>query len=70
MVALYDQHYMLDKIIEVFADMEGLRIKPDEDTVSRVARAFKELGQGEKGKLVIKRYGLKWKHIHFNGKPG
>ncbi|KAK4259489.1 hypothetical protein QN277_005815 [Acacia crassicarpa] len=67
MIALYDHHYMPDKIIEVFADMEELQIKPDEDTVSRVARAFRELGQEERRKLVIKRYGLKWKYIHFNG---
>ncbi|XP_054777747.1 pentatricopeptide repeat-containing protein At4g18975, chloroplastic isoform X2 [Prosopis cineraria] len=67
MIALYDHHYMPDKIIEVFADMEELRVKPDEDTVRRVARAFGELGQEEKKKLVIKRYGLKWKYIHFNG---
>ncbi|KHN47365.1 Pentatricopeptide repeat-containing protein, chloroplastic [Glycine soja] len=62
-----DHHNMLDKIIEVFADMEELRVKPDEDTVRRVARAFRELGEEEKWKLVIKRYGLKWKYIHFNG---
>ncbi|KAI9126985.1 hypothetical protein K1719_001544 [Acacia pycnantha] len=37
MIVLYDHHHMPDKIIEVFADMEELRIKPDEDTVSRVA---------------------------------
>lgn len=47
--------------------MEELRIKPDEDTVRRVACAFRELGEEEKRKLVIKRYGLKWKYIHFNG---
>ncbi|KAG4977716.1 hypothetical protein JHK86_037190 [Glycine max] len=54
-------------IRSVFADMEELRVKPDEDTVRRVARAFRELGEEEKWKLVIKRYGLKWKYIHFNG---
>ncbi|KAF7840386.1 pentatricopeptide repeat-containing protein [Senna tora] len=67
MIALYDHHNMPDKIIEVFADMEELRVKPDEDTVRRVARSFGKLGQEEKKKLVIKRYGLKWKYIHFNG---
>ncbi|KAJ1406249.1 Tetratricopeptide-like helical domain superfamily [Sesbania bispinosa] len=67
MIALYDHHNLPDKIIEVFADMEELRVKPDEDAVRRVARAFRKLGQEEKRKLVIKRYGLKWKYIHFNG---
>ncbi|KAK7383325.1 hypothetical protein VNO78_29001 [Psophocarpus tetragonolobus] len=67
MISLYDHHNMPDKIIEVFADMEELRVKPDEDTVRRVARAFREVGEEEKRKLVIKRYGLKWKYIQFNG---
>ncbi|KAK7245604.1 hypothetical protein RIF29_40451 [Crotalaria pallida] len=67
MIAIYDHHNMKDKIIEVFADMEELRVKPDEDTVRRVASAFRKLGHEEKRKLVIKRYGLKWKYIHFNG---
>lgn len=67
MISLYDHHNMPDKIVEVFADMEELRVKPDEDTVRRVARAFRELGEEKKRKLVIKRYGLKWKYIHFNG---
>lgn len=47
--------------------MEELRVKPDEDTVRRVARAFRALGEEEKRKLVIKRCGLKWKYVHFNG---
>ncbi|WVY93653.1 hypothetical protein V8G54_032741 [Vigna mungo] len=66
MISIYDHHDMPDKIIEVFADMEELRVKPDEDTVRRVARAFRELGEEEKRKLVIKRYGIKWKYLHFN----
>lgn len=67
MILLYDHHDLPDKIVEVFADMEELRVKPDEDTVRKVTRALRELGQEEKRKLVIKRYGLKWKYIHFNG---
>jgi hypothetical protein len=47
--------------------MEELRVKPDEDTVRKVTSAFKKLGQEEKRELVIKRYGLKWKYVHFNG---
>ncbi|XP_072086217.1 pentatricopeptide repeat-containing protein At4g18975, chloroplastic [Arachis hypogaea] len=67
MVTLYDHHHLPEKIIEIFADMEELQVKPDEDTVRRVANAFRKLGQEEKCKLVRKRYGLKWKYIHFNG---
>ncbi|XP_050370565.1 LOW QUALITY PROTEIN: pentatricopeptide repeat-containing protein At4g18975, chloroplastic [Argentina anserina] len=67
MISLYDHHEMEDKIIEVFADMEELSVKPDEDTVKRVARAFQVLGQEDKRKLVLRRYGCKWKYIHFEG---
>ncbi|KAL4274590.1 hypothetical protein AHAS_Ahas20G0022400 [Arachis hypogaea] len=67
MITLYDHHHLPEKIIEIFADMEELQVKPDEDTVRRVANAFRKLGQEEKCKLVRKRYGLKWKYIHFNG---
>ncbi|KAJ4849970.1 hypothetical protein Tsubulata_004864, partial [Turnera subulata] len=67
MISLYDHHDMPDEIIEVFADMEELGVRPDEDTTRRVARAFKTLGQEEKQKLVLKRYMSRWKYIHFKG---
>ncbi|CAN6446167.1 unnamed protein product [Victoria cruziana] len=67
MMSLYDHHHMPEKLLEVFADMEELGVKPDEDTVRRISRAFHKLGQEDKRKQVIQRYGLKWKYIHFNG---
>lgn len=67
MISLYDHHDMPEKIIEVFADMEELGVKPDEDTVRRVSQAFEKLGQEDKKSMVIHRYGCKWKYIHFNG---
>ncbi|XP_031256784.1 pentatricopeptide repeat-containing protein At4g18975, chloroplastic isoform X2 [Pistacia vera] len=67
MISLYDHHDMLDKIIDVFADMEELGVKPDEDTVQRVARAFRKLGEEEKRKLVLEKYQCRWKYIHFKG---
>lgn len=67
MISLYDHHHVPDKIVEVFADMEELGVKPDEDTVRRVARAFQMLGQEDKQKLVLKKYQSRWKYIHFNG---
>ncbi|XP_073132292.1 pentatricopeptide repeat-containing protein At4g18975, chloroplastic-like isoform X2 [Henckelia pumila] len=67
MISLYDHHDMPNMIIEVFADMEELGVRPDEDTVRRVARAFDALGQKEKQRLVIGKYGSKWKYIHFKG---
>ncbi|RXH86354.1 hypothetical protein DVH24_017407 [Malus domestica] len=67
MISLYHHHDMQSKIIEVFADMEELGVRPDEDTVRRVARAFQELGQEENKKLFLRRYHCKWKYIHFKG---
>ncbi|KAI9198902.1 hypothetical protein LWI28_024087 [Acer negundo] len=66
-VSLYDHHGMQEKIIEAFADMEELGVRPDEDTVRRIARAFRKLGQEEKRKLFLKKYQCKWKYMHFNG---
>ncbi|KDP29268.1 hypothetical protein JCGZ_16657 [Jatropha curcas] len=67
MIALYDHHNMPDDIIEVFADMEELGVRPDEDTVRRVTRAFKDLDQQDKQNLVLKKYMGRWKYIHFKG---
>ncbi|GKU92449.1 hypothetical protein SLEP1_g6174 [Rubroshorea leprosula] len=65
MISLYDHHNMPEKMIEVFADMEELGVRPDEDTVRRIASAFKKLRQEEKQKLVLRRYMSKWKFVHF-----
>lgn len=54
-------------LVQIFADMEELGVKPDEDTVRRVGRAFQKLGQEENRKIVYKRYGCQWKYIHFKG---
>lgn len=58
--------FSLDKI-QVFADMEELGVKPDEDTVRKVACAFQNLGQVDNQKLVLRKYLSKWKYIHFKG---
>ena len=47
--------------------MEELGVRPDEDTVRRVACAFETLGEDEKQKLVLQKYKSKWKYIHFKG---
>lgn len=67
MISLYDHNNMPDKVIEVFGDMEELGVKPDVDTVERVARAFQVLGQADKHKLFLAKYQSKWKYIHFEG---
>ncbi|KAJ6850270.1 pentatricopeptide repeat-containing protein, chloroplastic [Iris pallida] len=66
-ITLYDHHQIPEKILEVFADMEELGVKPDEDTVRRVAKAFERLGQVDNKKLVLTKYQSKWKYLHFNG---
>ncbi|CAG7887021.1 unnamed protein product [Brassica rapa] len=67
MIALYAHHDLQHKVIEVFADMEELKVRPDEDTARRVARAFRELGQEEKQELILRRYLSEYKYIYFNG---
>lgn len=47
--------------------MEELGVRPDEDTVRRVSRAFRKLGQEEKQKMFLERYQCKYKYIHFKG---
>ncbi|KAI3693167.1 hypothetical protein L6452_32998 [Arctium lappa] len=67
MISIYAHHNMPQNIIEVFADMEELGVKPDEDTVKKVARAFQKVGEKEKQHLVLRKYLSKWKYIHFEG---
>ncbi|KAG7621014.1 Pentatricopeptide repeat [Arabidopsis suecica] len=67
MIALYAHHDLHDKVIEVFADMEELKVSPDEDSARRVARAFRELNQEENRKLILRRYLSEYKYIYFNG---
>ncbi|XP_077254001.1 pentatricopeptide repeat (PPR) superfamily protein isoform X2 [Tasmannia lanceolata] len=66
-ISLYDHHHLPEKVLEVFADMEELGVKPDEDTVRRVGCAFQKLGQEDKQKQLLKKYERKWKYLHFNG---
>ncbi|XP_042443441.1 pentatricopeptide repeat-containing protein At4g18975, chloroplastic-like isoform X2 [Zingiber officinale] len=67
MIALYDHHHHPDKILEVFADMEELGVTPDNDSVTRIGRAFEMLGQNDKRDLLFKRYKSNWRYLHFNG---
>ncbi|KAH6814060.1 Pentatricopeptide repeat superfamily protein [Perilla frutescens var. frutescens] len=47
MISLYDHHNLPNNVIEVFADMEELGVKPDKDTVRRIGRAFEQLSKEE-----------------------
>uniref|UniRef100_A0A804QCN6 Pentatricopeptide repeat-containing protein n=1 Tax=Zea mays TaxID=4577 RepID=A0A804QCN6_MAIZE len=67
MILIYDIHQRPDKVLEIFADMEELGVRPDEDTARRIGKAFVASGQEEKEKHVLEKYLKKWKYIHFNG---
>ncbi|MBA0607309.1 hypothetical protein Godav_019637 [Gossypium davidsonii] len=47
-IYLFDHYSTLDKIIEVFVDMEELCVIQDENTIKKVACAFQELDQEDK----------------------
>ncbi|KAM7256417.1 hypothetical protein ACFE04_012158 [Oxalis oulophora] len=67
-MATYDSLLLaFDMDHRVFGDMEELHVRPDDDTVRRVARAFRELGEEDKRKLFLQRYQGKWKYMHFKG---
>ncbi|KAK8968287.1 Pentatricopeptide repeat-containing protein [Platanthera guangdongensis] len=70
MVSIYDRRRVSEKVVEVFADMEELGVRPDDDTVRRVASAFANLGEFENQKLVLRKYQNKWKYLSFNGERG
>ena len=57
---------MIEKC-QVFADMEELGVKPDEDTVRRIGKAFQSLGQEDNRQLLFRKYQKKFKYLHFNG---
>ncbi|XP_039829270.1 pentatricopeptide repeat-containing protein At4g18975, chloroplastic-like isoform X3 [Panicum virgatum] len=67
MILMYDIRHHPDKVLEVYADMEELGVRPDEDTARRIGRAFVAFGQEEKEKYVLDKYLKRWKYIHFNG---
>lgn len=52
---------------QIYADMEELGVRPDEDTTRRIGRAFDTSGQKDKQQVVLGKYLTKWKYIHFNG---
>ncbi|TVU38693.1 hypothetical protein EJB05_12077, partial [Eragrostis curvula] len=67
MILMYDIRNRPDKVLEIYADMEELGVRPDEDTTRRIGKAFVSLGQEDKQQFVQGKYLKKWKYIHFNG---
>ncbi|XP_057826881.1 uncharacterized protein LOC131038459 isoform X2 [Cryptomeria japonica] len=69
-ITMYEQNNMPDKLIEVFADMEELGVKPDHLSITIVASTFKNLGMLDKYEKVLKKYPeTDWKPFYRNGKP-
>ncbi|KAK3125286.1 hypothetical protein QOZ80_7BG0602750 [Eleusine coracana subsp. coracana] len=67
MILMYDIRNRQDKVLEIYADMEELGVRPDEDTTRRIGRAFETKGQNDKHQFVLNKHLKKWKYIHFNG---
>ncbi|KAM3365562.1 hypothetical protein ACQJBY_015336 [Aegilops geniculata] len=67
MIQIYNTRHLPDKVLEIYADMEELGVRPDEDTTRRIGRAFATSSQEDKQKPVLEKYLKKWKYIHFNG---
>ncbi|XP_037484643.1 pentatricopeptide repeat-containing protein At4g18975, chloroplastic-like isoform X1 [Triticum dicoccoides] len=67
MIQIYNTRHLPDKVLEIYADMEELGVRPDEDTTRRIGRAFATSGQEDKQKPVLEKHLKKWKYIHFNG---
>ncbi|KAK3127296.1 hypothetical protein QOZ80_7AG0571090 [Eleusine coracana subsp. coracana] len=67
MILMYDIRNCQDKVLEIYADMEELGVRPDEDTTRRIGRAFETKGQNDKHQFVLNKHLKKWKYIHFNG---
>ncbi|KAH9316468.1 hypothetical protein KI387_025095, partial [Taxus chinensis] len=69
-ITMYEQNNMFDKLLEVFADMEELGVKPDYLSIKIVANTFKNLGMLDKYEKVLKKYPeSEWGHHYRNSKP-
>lgn len=68
-ISMYERNNMTEKLLEVFADMEELGIRPDYSTVLRVAKIFKELGMLDKHDKMLEKYPRpKWEYHYCKGK--
>ncbi|CAK9318232.1 unnamed protein product [Citrullus colocynthis] len=69
MISLYYDRAMHNKLFEVFADMEELRVQPNTAIVTMVGNVFHELGMLDKYEKLMKKYPPpKWEYRYIKGK--
>eukprot|EP01018_Ginkgo_biloba_P011340 Gb_19591 [translate_table: standard] len=67
MISMYERNNMPGKLLQVFADMEELGVKPDEGALKKIARAFLKMGYEDKHDEVLRKYRGKWEYLRFKG---
>ncbi|CAK9204007.1 unnamed protein product [Sphagnum troendelagicum] len=55
-IAMHERYNQPKRLLQVFADMEELGVRPDMQTVHRVARTYESLGLLKRKELVIQKY--------------
>lgn len=55
-ITMYERNNMSEKLLEVFADMEELGVKPERLAVVKIAKTFMNMGMMEKYEKVLKKY--------------
>ncbi|KAJ7283124.1 hypothetical protein O6H91_Y346300 [Diphasiastrum complanatum] len=58
-ISMYESSGEFEKLLDVFADMEELQVKPDAKTVKIVAHTYKKIGMPDKQEKVLKKYPAK-----------
>lgn len=68
-IAMFERHNNPRRLLQVFADMEELEIKPDMVTVERVARTYRSIGLMKRAEAVEAKYPpTKWGFRYKRGK--
>lgn len=67
-ITMYERNNMTEKLLEVFADMEELGVKPEHLAVVKIANTFKNMGMMDKYEKVLKKYPeTGWEYRYRNG---
>jgi len=67
-ITMYERNNMTEKLLEVFADMEELGVKPERLAVVKIASTFKNMGMMDKYEKVFKKYPeTEWEYRYRKG---
>lgn len=67
-ITMYEQNNMTEKLLEVFADMEELGVKPERLAVIKIAKTFKNMGMMDKYEKVLEKYPeTEWEYRYHKG---